>query len=152
MNSLEKELSLLIRARYPVIYLSTLEEDRGSKTLENIAGAEGREFRKWSCTTGLTGSGGPTTDILTALGQISKEVTRPAIFLLHDIHPYLDNPMVIRKLRDLADILRTSQCTLFLVSPAPLVKVPEELADEIWVMDYPLPTLSDLSELLNRTT
>ncbi|MCL5037437.1 MAG: AAA family ATPase [Chloroflexi bacterium] len=152
MSPFEKDLSLLIRSRYPIIYLSTLEEDRSLKTLENIARSEGRELRTWRCTSGLSGSGGATTDLLAALGQISKEAAKPSLFMLYDVHPYLENPMILRKLRDLAELLKTTQSALFLVSPSPLVKVPEELADEIWVVDYPLPAISDLSALMDRTT
>ncbi len=48
-----RELDLLIRARYPIIYLRTSEESRACNLLANIARAEKKSLVEWSSTEGL---------------------------------------------------------------------------------------------------
>jgi len=72
-------------------------------------------------------------DPLKALDHIAG-VEGKAIFVLRDFHAYLDNPQVIRKLRDLAhDLPRKSQKNVILLSP--VLKMPPELEKEVSVLD-----------------
>ena len=48
-----RELDLLIRARYPIIYLRTSEESRACNLIANIARAEKKSLVEWSSTEGL---------------------------------------------------------------------------------------------------
>jgi hypothetical protein len=66
--------------------------------------------------------------------------------VLKDFHPFLNDPIVIRSLRDLAQQLKTTYTTLILLSPS--LTIPVELEKDISVLDVPLPTFDDLKQLL----
>lgn len=47
------DLDILIRSRYPLIYLTSYEEDRVVQNLKKIAINGKKSFYSWSITTGL---------------------------------------------------------------------------------------------------
>jgi hypothetical protein len=153
------ELELLIRARYPLIYVQTSEELRVLPAVLEIAGRRGKKVFEWSCSTGIVPAGtsvqsqktrgAATKDPLAALDLVLDQV-EPAIFIFKDLHPFLarSNFAVIRKLKDIALHLKNSFKTLILVSP--VLEIPAELEKEITVLNLPLPTRDELGELLER--
>jgi hypothetical protein len=44
---------VLIRARYPVIYVVSWEEERVEKELARIAAVRNKKFHVWTCTQGI---------------------------------------------------------------------------------------------------
>jgi hypothetical protein len=68
--------------------------------------------------------------------------------VLHDFHPYLSDPLLVRLLRDAVVNLKTSFKTLFLVSP--VLQIPPELEKDVTVIDFPLPGKDDLASLLQE--
>ncbi len=157
--SFSAELELLIRARYPLIYVQTSEELRVLPAVLEIAGRRGKKVFEWSCSTGIVPAGtsvqsqktrgAATKDPLAALDLVLDQV-EPAIFIFKDLHPFLarSNFAVIRKLKDIALHLKNSFKTLILVSP--VLEIPAELEKEITVLNLPLPTRDELGELLER--
>jgi len=153
LEQVEKEIEILIRSRYPIIYLVTWEEDRTEKILERIAKKLGKKCHSW------TSSGGfPSIQLekpdqpLFALDHILK-TPESGLFVLKDFHVFL-NPErnfelnhVIRKLRDLASQLRTSKKTLII--QAPLLQIPLEIEKDITVIDIPLPNQEEIREILD---
>jgi SpoVK/Ycf46/Vps4 family AAA+-type ATPase len=148
-----REIDTLIRARYPLLYLVTFEEQRVETMLGDIARAHGKEIVEWSATRGLrvfTGQhrGEPiegTADPMAALMQIPR-LTKPAIVLLKDFHRHLDEPLVVRALRELGVALKSAYTTVIVI--APTLRLPDELEKEVSVVDVPLPTKNDLMTLL----
>jgi hypothetical protein len=160
-----QELETLIRARYPLIYIVSPEEQRVQQLLTPIAERRQKSVYEWSCTTGLVPGGtvgstiqlqknriSPTRDPLAALDQVIEQVD-PAIFLFKDLHPFLtrsnpNNHAIIRKLKEIALQLKNSFKTIVLVSP--ILDVPIEIEKEITVLYLPLPSSADLSDLLDK--
>ncbi len=68
--------------------------------------------------------------------------------VLKDLHPFLDDPEVVRGLRELAQHLKSSFTTAVLLSP--VLKIAPELEKEITVVDVPLPTYEELLQLLGE--
>lgn len=157
--SIEAEVEVLIRARYPLIYLQTSEEGRVIPMVAAIAARRGKKLFEWSYSTGIVLSGtsiqsqknrnAATRDPVAALDQVLDQV-EPAIFLFKDFHPFLakSNFAVIRKLKEIALHLKNSFKTIVLVSP--VLEIPVELDKEITVLNFPLPTKEDLGVLLDR--
>src|SRR5258708_33090420 len=52
------DLDILIRARYPLIYLVSWEEQRLDAILQDLASAHGKVLLSWSITRGLRRNGG----------------------------------------------------------------------------------------------
>jgi SpoVK/Ycf46/Vps4 family AAA+-type ATPase len=145
------ELDLHVRARYPLLYLATWEEHRLDEVLARLAQSHGKSLVTWSITQGLrrvdsrgTAVDGPKdpTEALAAVGQL----TDASLVVFKDFHPYLNDPVVVRALRELSHQLKSSYTTLILVSP--VVNIPTELEKEIAVLDVPLPAAQDLMALL----
>ncbi len=152
-----KELEILIRARYPIIYVESYEEARVEEVLRSIAQARGKKLFVWSVTSGLVQVGGRTPEAETFSTQGSNDPDtvlsiiggsrENAVYILRDFHPYLENHKTIRKLRDLASELKSSYKTIVLISP--VRKLPVELEKEIAYVPFPLPDEGDLMRILN---
>jgi SpoVK/Ycf46/Vps4 family AAA+-type ATPase len=124
-----RELELLIKSRYPLIYLETWEEERAEELLSIVAKNLGKPFFLWSATKGLfrreaQNSIYNTTQPLQALAHISS-TDLMAIYLLKDFHQYLEDPVVIRKLKDISSIFEKKEGCIILLSP--VLKIPAEL-------------------------
>jgi ATP-dependent 26S proteasome regulatory subunit len=149
-----QELDTLVRARYPLIYLVTFEEQRIEAILAQLAQSHGKALFTWSVTRGLRKAGAgrgagaeAAREPMEALLAVEK-LTEPALVVLQDFHPYLSDPAVVRALRDLARSLKSTYTTLMLLSP--VLTIPPELEKEITVLDVPLPTFRELYDLLKE--
>ncbi|MDY6969215.1 MAG: AAA family ATPase, partial [Spirochaetota bacterium] len=141
-----KKIEYLIRARYPIIYLVSSEENRVENTLKNIASLRSKKIFFWSITKGMeTEDGNCITDLrepLKALDYI-EELDENGIFILRDFHPYLNDPVVIRKLRDLNKVLKMRFKNIILLSA--ILKIPPEIEKEAVVVDFDLPSREELN-------
>src|SRR5277367_3533079 len=146
------EVEDLIKARYPLIYIVSSEERRVEEKLRQIALRRERVLAAWSITRGfvkLQGEfrGGDVRDPIKALDHIAG-FDGPGIFVLRDFHAYVDNPTVVRKLRDLAHDLKESKKNVLLLSP--LLKVPPELEKEVAIIDWELPDRTEIDGIIGK--
>lgn len=147
-NRADSEISILIRARYPIIYVVSWEERRVEDAVRGIA-RSGKKLYTWSSTQGMLPTparGGAAVSVLAALEYVEK-CDEEAIFLFKDMHAVLPDSVVIRRLRDLAQHLKSSRKSLIIVSP--ILRLPPELEKDVSVVDYDLPSYADLGEMLN---
>ena len=157
----EDELEVLIRARYPIIYVLSWEEERVEKQLAQIATARNKKFHVWTYTQGIVRYGaepqraksgtGSTTDPLAALDAVLQHV-EPAIYLFKDFHPFTEenraNLAVIRRLKDVAYHLRDTYKTIVIV--APVMRIAPELDKDVTLVEFRPPDVKDFSKLLDR--
>lgn len=152
---MREELSVLIQAQYPLICLVTFEEERAERTIAAIAQQHPQQrLYTWTMTQGMVeygqgrGSGqqnntvSPQAAINWAMRQ--KE---PSLFVFKDLHPFKDSPEVTRSLRDAIEGFRGTQKTIILMSP--VQEVPIELEKEVVVLDFTLPNMSELNQVLS---
>jgi hypothetical protein len=156
-NTLLEELDTLVRARYPLVYLVTSEEARAQDLIAQVAHLRGKKLLEWSCTTGLVASTNgynstkprntTTRDPLAALDAIADHVD-PTLFILKDFHPFLSRGQftIIRRLREVAQSLKNSHKTIFLLSP--VQDIPVELEKEVTVINVAMPDQNELGSLL----
>ncbi|RYD34259.1 MAG: AAA family ATPase [Verrucomicrobiaceae bacterium] len=154
-----EEIEILIRARYPIIYIVTAEELRAQQVVVDIAKKREKNAFEWSYSTGIVPAGmsiqsgkhrsGATRDPLLALDQVIDQVD-PAVYILKDFHPFLtrNNFAVIRKLKDIALHLKSSYKTIVLISP--VLEIPVELEKEITVLNFSAPGRDELGRLLDQ--
>ena len=150
-----KELDLLIRSRYPIIYLRTNEEGRACNLLSNIAKAQKKNLVEWSSTEGLRmvenyhgGTIKTSREMqqpLAALEAILQDTGR-TIYAMKDLHSYLDEHIIIRKCRDLYETIKRSYKTVVLLSP--VKKIPPELEKAVYFLNMPLPNATMLKTLV----
>jgi SpoVK/Ycf46/Vps4 family AAA+-type ATPase len=142
-------IETLIRARYPIIYVVSWEEERVEEVLRSIAAARGKRFYTWTTTQGIASDtrvkDDATKDPTTALDYV-MDFRGDAVFVLKDFHAFVGDKIVTRRLRDLSNALKTSNKTLVILSP--VLRIPPELEKEVTVVDYPLPDVKELDSLL----
>jgi ATP-dependent 26S proteasome regulatory subunit len=146
------EVEDLVKARYPLIYLVSSEEQRVERSLREFALRKERKLCAWSVTRGfvtLAGEhrGGDVKDPLKALDHIAGAEGR-GLFVLRDFHAFVDSPQVVRKLRDLAHDLKKSQKSVLFLSP--ILKVPAELEKEVAIIDWNLPDRGEIDGIIGR--
>ena len=153
---MKEELNILIQAQYPLIYLVTSEEYRAEQALARIAQLkeEPRKVFIWTVTHGMVEFGqtrqsmqhntvSPEAAIEWAIRQ-----REPAIFIFKDLHPFITSAPVMRWLRDAIASFKGTEKVAILMSP--VQEIPLELEKDIVVLDFPLPDLNELSDVLAR--
>jgi len=93
-----REIEVLIRARYPVIYIQSWEEQRVQEWLMKVAKARSKHVYEWSFSTGIVNAGtessasrtraSATQDPVKALDEVIAQI-EPAIYIFKDLHPFL---------------------------------------------------------------
>ena len=144
-------IETLIRARYPLIYVVSFEESRVDDEMSRITKDRKKELYKWSITKGLEMPDGSLLsdfkDPIKVLEYILQADVN-GVFVMKDYHPYLNEPVVVRKLRDVAHALKTSMKNVVFISP--VLKIPMELEKEFSVIDYNLPRKEEISEIIKN--
>jgi SpoVK/Ycf46/Vps4 family AAA+-type ATPase len=142
-------IETLIRARYPLVYVVSFEEDRVSGALHQITQGRKKHLYRWTVTTGLeTEDGSCLTELKDPIKVLEYILQSDVngLFVLNDYHPYLNDPVVVRKLRDVAHSLKTTMKNVIFLSP--VLKIPVELEKEIAVIDYKLPGKEELGVII----
>lgn len=146
--SFREELELLLRARYSILYIPTREEERVEAAIAQCAQSQGnRAVYIWDFVDGYQGNpndvGFGRRNPLQALEFIEKLPTSAAaVFVLRDFHRFLEDVSVARKLRNLARLLKAQPKNIIIISPQ--LAIPEDLGEVMTVVEFPLPTLSDI--------
>jgi SpoVK/Ycf46/Vps4 family AAA+-type ATPase len=155
---MQEELSILIQSQYPLIYLVTSEEDRAEQEIMAIAAQERFQRRvfSWTLTRGMvehsangTAPQPQTTPPQPAL-EFAMRQRDPGLFIFKDLHPYLKDggsAEVVRWLRDAVASFKGTDKTLILISP--VQAVPIELEKEVVVLDFALPTMGQIDDVLS---
>lgn len=163
-----QELDILIRARYPLIYLVTPEEDRALASL--VATVDSQSFKPiyvWAVTQGFrlynrlgqaVPSSSPGQFAQSIPGTISPEAaldfatkrTEPTIFVFKDLHPFLDSPGVVRWLRDAVSHYRSQRLEQTIIILSPVLRVPAEIEKDVAVLDFQLPNIQEIGTVFDR--
>ncbi len=152
-DSWADQLDLLIRARTPILWIRSLEEERVETLLEQAAQRlGGRTLLRWDFIDGLSGapnrSGEAARNPMAALACLDSLPPEQGVLLvLRDFHRYCEDAGVCRRLRNLAASLRQAPRTL--VITAPDWSIPRELEDSITLLDLPLPAADEIRRLLS---
>jgi SpoVK/Ycf46/Vps4 family AAA+-type ATPase len=146
--SFVEELGLLIRARYPLIYVATPEEERAMAAIATTAQQTGnRGFYTWDFVDGYQGNpndeGFGRRNPLQALELIEKlPASVPAVFVLKDFHRFLDDIAISRKLRNLNRLLRSQPKNIIILTS--LLLIPDDLSEVVTVLEFSLPTAVEI--------
>ena len=156
-EALVKRLDLMIRARYSLLYIVGAEEEPIEAVIARVAlqVTPARRVLRWDLVRGWEDNGSGKGSVMAALDRIGKTaVEEYTIFLLRDLHPVLKYPYtdknapVVRELRNLTRELKRSKKTIILTSHA--LELPEELKEEVTVIDFPLPNVQEIDSLISH--
>src|ERR1017187_6904621 len=171
MNCLDR-LKVLINSSTPIVVMETVEEVRAVSLVRLACSELNLAIFEWTVADGLVRSAGGvaaasvsfqgmrgdaaapktavynTTDPVQALANL-ETMTLEAVFILKDFHRHMDNPVVVRRLRDVGQKFSANRRTLVLTAPS--IEMPPELASLVEFLDLPLPDRDRLREIIRET-
>jgi SpoVK/Ycf46/Vps4 family AAA+-type ATPase len=129
MRDFGKDLDALLDARFPILVSETHEEPRLLTLIGAVCNARNLPLFVWSHADGLrrsTETGGVynTADLPDALKHVDG-TPQNGLYLFLDAHPFLDNPLNVRLIREIAFDHYHKDRTLMFVSHA--LELPAEL-------------------------
>jgi SpoVK/Ycf46/Vps4 family AAA+-type ATPase len=141
------ELTLLLKARYPIIYINTIEEDRVEYIIRKyIKTSLNRSIYSWDFIDGYTNNpnneGFAKRNPVQALELVERLTAQtPALFLLKDFNRFLTDVSISRKLKNISRILKLQPKT---------INIPKELYDLITILQFQLPVQNEINYELKR--
>ena len=145
MNFLN-DFILLLKARYPIIYISTYEEERIEYIIKLCTKKYvPRTYYSWDFINGYQGnpndSGFAAKNPLEALELVEKLTSETAsVFVLKDYDNFLKDISIIRKLKNLNKDLKTQQKNLIIISSE--INIPDSIKEIITIIEFPLQVIS----------
>lgn len=164
MNDIH-DLELVLGSHIPIVVVESQEERRVMDMLSRLRLTLGRQLYRWTVTDGLLpvfhvdmappipdpeGKAARFTEparATDALAQI-KSATRGGIYLLLDFHPYLDDPVTIRLLKEIAYASESTDTTVVLLSHE--LRIPIELDHLTVSFRLSLPSRERLIEMIRE--
>tara|TARA_B110000977_G_scaffold43925_1_gene59646 strand:+ start:10247 stop:11719 length:1473 start_codon:yes stop_codon:yes gene_type:complete len=149
-----QELIILLKARYPVIYINTTEENRVEYLIrKTIKSNLNRSIYTWDFIEGYTNNPNNPNfgkrNPLQALELIEKLTSEtPAVFILKDFNHFLKDISVSRKLKNLLRILKLQPKTIIILSSE--IDIPTELQDFTTILNFQLPNKEEIETELMR--
>src|SRR5215469_351878 len=177
MADIPDRLKILIDSSTPIVVMETAEEMRAVRLVREAAASLNLAVFEWSIASGLVRCGGeaaaagadmpfPRTARATslaandpasaiynsrepaqALGTL-EAMTREAVFILKDFHRHLDDPVVVRRLRDVGQKFSSNRRTVVITAPA--INIPPELSSLVEFLELPLPDKTRLHQIVNE--
>jgi len=147
-----KDLELILKSHVPIILMETKEERRALDMFKRLFD-EGfyQPLFAWSVTEGLyrldiqsepQRTNAQPKDVLRHI----KATTLSGIYILMDFHPYLDEPSIVRLIREIAQQHDKQRRTLVLISPS--INLPEEIKHHVVRFEIRMPDRKQIKTLL----
>lgn len=157
------DVAALLRARNPLLWIVTREEQRVEGYLVEAAAAAGYVPRCWDVAQGVTDLSGRPMDLGdTDPGGMLRYIDgrgagrERAVWIMRDLGPWVSGPIGVQTVRQLRNLARKlpslprdgAQAIIVLSTSA---DVPPELAGHATVIDWPMPDRSEIASILDST-
>ncbi|PJE45259.1 MAG: AAA family ATPase [Flavobacterium sp.] len=149
----------MLMARFPLLWIVSPEEETAEEALCAVAIAKKAQIYFWDFARGFSDSGAAKGNPMQALDRVVKaspEVT--AIFVMKDIATLIapgangqissGQLPIVREIKNLAREIACDRRMLVILSDQ--LRLPAELREETTVVDFSLPTIDEISELVDR--
>lgn len=164
MEAIYSKIKDMLKAYYPVLYLTSFEYDRTKQKIEgiiNILKSEGRGVRlfNWNCVSGLRDLSSDKP--LPVINKDDEEIVEPEevlkyilndkdtskdVFVLEDFNNYIEEENVKYYIRSIAERARHTNTHAIILSA--VYKLPVELEKYVTVLNIPLPNRLDMEKTL----
>ena len=172
-----QRLKVLIDSSTPIVVIESVEEVRAVRMVRSACSALNLAAFEWSVATGLMRCGTSVGEVVTggnyefathgvqdsvenakalynsrepaAMLANLEGITIEAAFILKDLHRHMDDPVVIRRLRDVGQRFATNKKTVILT--APKIEIPPELTSLVEFFELPLPDRQRLRQIIDET-
>jgi SpoVK/Ycf46/Vps4 family AAA+-type ATPase len=148
----DQALAALLGSRFPVIVVETPEEARVLQLAERVANLTGTALYAWSATSGVRRVNGREAIAGTAAlpDALRHILTTPAagLYALLDPHPFLEDPVCQRFVREIAQ--GHGQCARTLVLVGSRLALPPEIQRMSASFALALPTAADIRKVFKE--
>jgi SpoVK/Ycf46/Vps4 family AAA+-type ATPase len=169
-------LKVLIDSSAPIVVMETVEEVRAVRLVRMACAALNLATFEWSIASGLArcgneghevavegalpaiGTGQDATDLAAQAIYNTREpaqvlgvlegISVEAAFILKDFHRHMEDPVVVRRLRDVGQKFSKNRRTVVIVAPS--IKMPPELASLVEYVELPLPDKQRLRQIIDE--
>lgn len=151
------DLELIMRSRTPIVVIESQDEARVLKLLQSMVISKAADaytpLFRWTITDGLQrldialepqALNSQPTDVLKHIRAVAK----PGIYVLLDFHPFIEDPVHIRLIKDICIRHRDVQRQIVLISHK--IKVPRELENFCARFDMDLPSEPERARIVKR--
>ena len=151
------DLELILRSRTPIVVIESQDEQRMLELLQSATMARASSdyvpLFRWTLTDGLQrldislepqAINSQPSDVLKHIRAVSK----PGVYVLLDFHPFLDDPVHVRLLKDICMQARKVNKQIVLLSHR--VVIPQELESYCARFDMALPSGEERSEIIRK--
>src|SRR5210317_2453533 len=151
------DLDLVLRSRTPIVVIESQDEQRMLELLQSITISRASDsyapLFRWTITDGLQridislepqAINAQPTDVLKHIRAVSK----PGIYVLLDFHPFLEDPVHVRLLKDICIRYRDVARQIVLISHE--VKMPQELENYCARFDLALPSEQERGRIIKN--
>jgi ATP-dependent 26S proteasome regulatory subunit len=169
-------LKVLIDSSAPIVVMETVEEVRAVRLVRVACASLNLATFEWSIASGLArcgnegneavvegrfptgGTGQEVTDLAAQAIYNTREpaqvlgvlegISVEAAFILKDFHRHMEDPVVVRRLRDVGQKFSKNRRTVVIVAPS--IKMPPELASLVEYLELPLPDKLRLRQIIDE--
>lgn len=160
-QALIERFDLLLRAKYPLIYIVTAEEEPVEEILTEVAlqSSPSRRILFWDIARGWSDNNADKGSVMAALSRIAQrdKLTKDGdniLYVLRDLHPILKYPhnerhiAIIRELKNLSRDLNRDRRAIALTSHT--LEIPAKLTEEVTAIDFPLAAIAEIEYLIKQ--
>jgi SpoVK/Ycf46/Vps4 family AAA+-type ATPase len=172
-DALER-LKILLSSSTPIVVMETVEEMRAVRLVRAACSSLHLATFEWSIASGLVRCGSDVGELVPEIGfsanspghdqsgaqalYNSKEpaqalsnleaMSLEAAFVLKDFHRHMDDPVVVRRLRDVGQKFSANRRTVIITAPS--ITIPAELRSLVEFLELPLPDKPRLRQIIDE--
>jgi len=171
-------MKVLLDSSTPIVAIETVEEVRAVRLVHAACAALNLAVFEWTIASGLVRCGSEVGEVVAesrgstaAYGAAAQEapanskaiyhsqepaqmlanlegISVGAAFILKDLHRHMDEPVVVRRLRDVGQKFSENRRTIILTSPK--IEIPPELSGLVEFLELPLPDRLRLRQIVDE--
>ena len=174
-----ERLKTLLSSSTPIVVMETVEEVRAVRLVRVACSSLSLATFEWSIASGLVRCGSDVGQLVTEANYLSSNPTGQdqhdigaqalynskepaqalsnleamsleAAFVLKDFHRHMDDPVVVRRLRDVGQKFSTNRRTVVITAPS--ITIPPELGSLVEFLELPLPDKLRLRQIIDEIT
>ena len=175
-DALER-LKILLNSSTPIVVMETVEEMRAVRLVRVACSSLNLATFEWSIASGLVRCGSDVGELVPDAGHLaisatgydshdvgaqglynSKEpaqalsnleaMSLEAAFVLKDFHRHMDDPVVVRRLRDVGQKFSANRRTVIITAPS--ITIPPELGSLVEFLELALPDKQRLRQIIDE--
>jgi len=147
----DQELEVLLKARFALVFVKTTEESRVLDQIRKMCARTERSLLTWDIADGFEAfTGGIKTlpagpSAVAALEAIEKWAF-DSLFVLKDFDDCWSTAQIRRKLKNVVSKLRQTRKSIVIIGSTN--QIPEQLKDDVFLVDFSLPAAADIEQVL----